>query len=43
MWANRFIYEQNGLDFPNEEEITEMFLTANQEDINDDDDSYDDY
>lgn len=43
MWANRFIYEQNGLDFPNEEEVIEMFLTANQEDINDDDDSYDDY
>ena len=43
MWANRFIYEQNGLGFPNEEEATEMFLTANQEDINDDDDSYDDY
>ena len=43
MWANRFIYKQNGLEFPNEEEITEMFLTANQEDINDDDDFCDDY
>ena len=43
MWANRFIYKQNGLEFPNEEEVTEMFLTANQEDVDNDDDSYDDY
>jgi hypothetical protein len=39
MWANRFIYEQNGLDFPNEEEVTEMFLMASQENL----DNYDGY
>lgn len=30
LWANQLIYKKNGLDFPNKEKATEMFLMARE-------------